>query len=57
MTIEQMRQALQELQRQSAYNSDPPHLYTYYFDAIQALYRLEAQVSHVEATRYDWSTL
>lgn len=53
MTIESMRQALHEQQRQSHLNGDPPHVYTYYFDAIQALLRLEIQVNNVESMRSD----
>lgn len=51
MTINRMIQELCEMRRGSDIAGDPAHLYAYYYDAIQALQRLDAQIRNTDALR------
>ena len=50
-TIAEMREQLQRMSADSHWNGDPSHLHTYYFDAIQALLRLDIQLANLERLR------
>lgn len=44
-TISEMLEQLERMRDESHWNGEPDHLYTYYFDAIQALMRLERELT------------
>jgi hypothetical protein len=51
MNIHKMIQELCDMRRESEIAGDPPHLYTYYYDAIQAMQRLATQINNINTLR------